>query len=421
MFPLQKLLDEQLRELPKKALESQIKKKLGTAGEDVPQEIISKLAQHLHSGATNSVHWDDGKPDRKINIELTSEDISQIDDFLTRSLKTELPKILEEMSATAAKLMVRELKARWPERNTYEEAVNLEFRDRLYARWRKPLDLLRIILGVARDLGENQLKRHRRSKSCTLAHARHALSRLHARSCQVTAEIIALLESGFADGAMARWRTLHEITVIALLIADHGNDLAERYLAFDFVEAKNELDEYISTQVPIGSTKPPKRYIAHVQKNYNAIIAKYGKDFRKRNGWASHALKRTDVTFSNLEAAAKRSARRIYYKISSFNVHASPRSLAFSLSTPYEMGLVIAGASNAGLEEPGRQAAFDLVTVTMTIFGPKWKIDDLVSLRALYLLRDEAEKVFLRASTKLHKDDAAERKKKLKKQLTANS
>ncbi|WP_217430933.1 DUF5677 domain-containing protein [Sphingomonas bacterium] len=49
---------------------------------------------------------------------------------------------------------------------------------------------------------------------------------LHARACQVVFEIITLMENGLADGAMARWRTLHEITVVATILAEHGEELA---------------------------------------------------------------------------------------------------------------------------------------------------------------------------------------------------
>ena len=47
------------------------------------------------------------------------------------------------------------------------------------------------------------------------------------RACQVTDEIICLLENGFADGAMARWRTLHEIAVVAVVISQHGENLCD--------------------------------------------------------------------------------------------------------------------------------------------------------------------------------------------------
>jgi hypothetical protein len=51
-------------------------------------------------------------------------------------------------------------------------------------------------------------------------------------------EIIVLLENELADGAMARWRTLHEITTVAILIEKYGEDVAERYVNNQIVESK---------------------------------------------------------------------------------------------------------------------------------------------------------------------------------------
>src|SRR5437870_8332031 len=76
--------------------------------------------------------------------------------------------------------------------------------------------------------------------------------RQHVRACQVTDEIITLLENGFADGAMARWRTLHEIAVVTSLISQHGIELAERYVAYQAVEAKRALDMYARCHTDLG-------------------------------------------------------------------------------------------------------------------------------------------------------------------------
>ena len=51
-------------------------------------------------------------------------------------------------------------------------------------------------------------------------------------------EIICLLENGFADGAMARWRTLHEIAIVAIVLSKHGEDIAQGYLDHQAVESK---------------------------------------------------------------------------------------------------------------------------------------------------------------------------------------
>jgi len=68
--------------------------------------------------------------------------------------------------------------------------------------------------------------------------------RLHIRACQVTNEIIILLENGYADGAMARWRTLHEIATVAAVIAKFGDELAERYVHYQIVESTKALTAY---------------------------------------------------------------------------------------------------------------------------------------------------------------------------------
>ena len=52
------------------------------------------------------------------------------------------------------------------------------------------------------------------------------------------------MESGRAYGAMARWRILHEINVVITLIAEHGDELAGRYLAHEIVESARALAVY---------------------------------------------------------------------------------------------------------------------------------------------------------------------------------
>ncbi len=41
----------------------------------------------------------------------------------------------------------------------------------------------------------------------------NALLMLHARTCLVASELETMIRCGYADGAAARWRTLHEMAV----------------------------------------------------------------------------------------------------------------------------------------------------------------------------------------------------------------
>jgi hypothetical protein len=75
---------------------------------------------------------------------------------------------------------------------------------------------------------------------------------LHVRACQVTDEIICLLENGLADGAMARRRTLHEIGMVAAVLSQHGEDMAEHHLAHEAVESKRAMVKYLTFAAALG-------------------------------------------------------------------------------------------------------------------------------------------------------------------------
>src|SRR2546427_402558 len=62
------------------------------------------------------------------------------------------------------------------------------------------------------------------------------IHQLYGRACRTMSEIERLLSGGYADGALARWRTLHEIYIISEIISSGNDDLAERYLAHEIVE-----------------------------------------------------------------------------------------------------------------------------------------------------------------------------------------
>jgi hypothetical protein len=90
--------------------------------------------------------------------------------------------------------------------------------------------------------------------------------------------------------------------------------------------------------------------------------------------------------------------------MASYNVHAGAKGIFFKLGMLNPTG-IIAGASNAGLTEPGQNMAVTLTLVTTLLFGPKWKFDDIVALKVLAKLRDEIPGSLFRAERKLQRDD----------------
>ncbi len=89
------------------------------------------------------------------------------------------------------------------------------FQERLYNRWVHPLDLYELCLYVAQNCGDYFNRKFRPKAAAENDYQFEAMVRLQAGAVRVTGEIYALLLSGYASGAQARWRTLHEIAVTA--------------------------------------------------------------------------------------------------------------------------------------------------------------------------------------------------------------
>jgi hypothetical protein len=85
-----------------------------------------------------------------------------------------------------------------------------------------------------------------------------ALLGLHARAVRTAAEIRLLAMNGFAAGAEARARSLHELAVTSCVIGDADEVVANRYLAFVDVERCDDAVQYQRTRRPSVRHPSPK-------------------------------------------------------------------------------------------------------------------------------------------------------------------
>jgi hypothetical protein len=237
------------------------------------------------------------------------------------------------------------------------------------------------------------------------------LLRLHARATQVTTEIVVLLENGFADGALARWRTLHEIEVVATLIAEHGDALAERYVAHEVIEEAKMTRLAKETAEELGYKPPSKRELDRDEANVKAAVEKYGVGFDRDYGWAIGQVSPSN-SFTDLAKAANRSRLRAHYKLASNNVHAGIRGISHQLGSMGTQTL-LAGASNAGLDEAGQNAAISLSVVNQLLVVDTrdqtefaGTLDDTLQLKVLAEMMEDAIRCFVRAGRKLVREEA---------------
>lgn len=323
-----------------------------------------------------------------LGIDLRSEE--ELERLIQHALEVSLP------SMTTA--VADSLKARSAETLEEHRALADGFQARLRETWGCALDGLEILLIGAREAGGicNEAYRQEAVEDGDLTF--DVLTRLHARACLVCSEIIALLKSGFASGANARWRTLHEIAVVAFFIREHGNELAERYLAHEGIESYKGMRQYMERHDQLGYEPFSKEEIEEMQQVRDGLIDRYGPAFKGQYGWASGYCQNPRPSFADIEQSVTLDLHRPFYKMASHGVHANPKGILFDLGLPDTAeDILLAGPSNTGLADPGQCAAISLchATVALLIHAPS--VEGIVTLRVLMQMADDAREAFMEA------------------------
>lgn len=112
------------------------------------------------------------------------------------------------------------------------------------------------------------------------------MPRLVGNACRLAKEINCLLGYGFPEGALGRWRTLHEISLIALLVATSDRSLAERYEAHFVIQDHKMMER--SAELHKSQGFPPSAGLLEIQRGIKTerrkLIEKYGARFKNDYG-----------------------------------------------------------------------------------------------------------------------------------------
>ena len=255
--------------------------------------------------------------------------------------------------------------------------------------WGNPLDLLDLQVGASRDTGRDFIDEHRDDALRSGDYAIQALSRLHVSACQTSQEILVLLRSGFADGALARWRTLHEAVVIATVIKKYGNESAERYLCHDVVHRYRSLNEMRDFLLNSDQEFTPDSEYDATETLFELYVCKFGKPFKLDYGWAAPITRPKNPNVYKLEKLTDNNYLRYYYKIASHYVHVNAPS---DYNWKGEAKQVDPG--HYGLATPGLLSAHSLGEITSIMLKVHPSRDKAVVGLALMNLVNEIKDSF---------------------------
>lgn len=399
---LQSLIDD----LPRRFLRKALKEKLRDAGV-TDKAAIDAFANHVLDGNETNFTWDDGDegPEKNFKITFTDEDTDEIIMKLDSFMKDDLPEVINKSIQHTAKSISKRLRKQWPDVKLDLRHQQDHFRDRIDLRWSKGIDPLRMMLWIARKVGEEFGDRLSRSKAKKNIITRNAILALHVRACQTTLEILTLIENGLSDGAYARWRTLYEINVVAFVIDKYGDDVAARYIDHDCVAIReNMVNDFRFHEVefdPLSLEGEAKE----IEADYQSAILEYGKPFASPYGWAADMLDKKKPTFQDLERSVDWGALPPEFKLSSYKIHAGAAGTYRSLCLIGDSKFLHAGATNAGLDTPAIMTAQSLLQITTLVFKKPYDLEVTAQMQSMLLLREKVIKHCNRIAEQLEADE----------------
>lgn len=283
-----------------------------------------------------------------------------------------LPLVIEDFSRRAAargKVQIRD-----------SEKEDTGFSRRNQRRWRPAFDALELLWHVCAEIG-GEFNQHYRAEAVEQGDFKfEALTSLHARSLLVAREALTLMRHGYAEGALARWRMLHELTCTALLIQQSSQEVAFRYLAsfrFQAYWAARQVNQIIGEDAPDSFSA---ENLLEMKAECDRLSKELGSDLKEDCEWARPVLDgvspKARVSFRDIERAANQTGIRPYYQWASQHSHSGyrPNDKGLGLvetTTP----LLLIGPSDAGMPLPLQLVALNLSKISAALLMPKPSLD----------------------------------------------
>jgi hypothetical protein len=307
------------------------------------------------------------------------------------------------VKAKIANVLLERLKSRIVDKLKTSKEVEKEFEAAVLSTWKKPLDLLDLLLNICLEVS-NDFKIEYDTSSSKRDFIREALAKQHANACLVFNEILHLLKSGFPSGALLHWKTLHEIVCVSYFISKHGKTVAKRFLDYEAVETYLQAKAIHEHQKNIDCASLSQRDFKTLKKDYQAMKKLYGSDFvRKSNypyGWIPReVLKKRSL--KEIEKSVRLDIFRPYYDLAGYNLHGEQNGLIFKLKKMKnnKLPVIPMGPSNYGLADPGRSTAISLGQVTSRFLMSESGVKRLVIVETLRNLVDEICEAFSEIET----------------------
>lgn len=308
-------------------------------------------------------------------------------------------KVVDEAVPEAAMIWLEALRRRRHSMLREHRSLNRGFAKRNIRRWRPGFDALEMLIVACEEAGEAVNTVQRPAAAANQDYKFEALVGLHGRSVLVAREVYCLMQGGFADGALGRWKTLHELAVVANFLLAHDQGVSERYLLHRTVRMAKAAEQYKEYEQAAGLQPLDAAELIELVEAREAICSRHGKAMREDWGWAATALgKDKRITFFDIELAAGLDHWRPRYRWASQDTHGNfrPSLSTLAMCESSEQAIVV-GPSNSGMVDPAQMVSHGLVMATLPLLMLTPNFDRLATMKVLEVLRAEVGDAFVDA------------------------
>lgn len=323
-------------------------------------------------------------------LERQGKTDADADELIGEIVRDVLPGVADQLYdglAERSKDMLRE-----------HRALRRGFVRRNIKRWRDGFDLLERLIVISQETGSaiNDALRPKAAEENDALF--EAVITSHARAVLVAREILTLMIAGFPDGAMARWRTLHEIAVVSQFISHAGRETAERYILHEHVASYSRAKNYMEHHERANLEPIEPEVMERLKAAHDEMLLR-DKRLKSDFGWAAEALGKDRPTFADIEAATDLDHWRPRYKWATLNTHSAYRSIGSTLAmSEAEQPVHLVGESNSGMTDPAHMTAISLNLATMPVIMLEPNLDRLAAATIMDRLSTEIGDTFWHVS-----------------------
>jgi hypothetical protein len=189
--------------------------------------------------------------------------------------------------------------------------------------------------------------------------------------------------------------------------------VAKRYLDHQHVDSYKAAKQFNEYSNGLGYKQITKSQMNKIKCQYNEVLKKYGKEFSEDYGWAVSVIGKKRPNFFDIESKTELSILRPYYKFSSTNVHAGPKSIGFKLGLSLtNEDILLAGPSNEGFIDPVQCTSLSLIQSTCALISALPSLDRRLFENVLWLWHEEIKSELIVAERKLIRSGRQKSKRK---------